>query len=76
MAGVPGCAPRRYTHEEKAALATEISRRVREQGGSAYPIAKELGTTGTSYLSWIKAGIVPVTEPENRRRPAAPARRT
>lgn len=63
MAGIPGCAPRRYTHEEKVALVTEIDRRHRIQGDPLRVIANQLGTTDTSYSNWRKAGIEPVKEP-------------
>lgn len=59
MAGKPGVPPRRFTYEEKVALVTEIDRRFRERGGNLRAIAVELGTTDTSYLTWIKAGITP-----------------
>lgn len=67
MAGIPGCAPRRYTHQEKVALVTEIDRIHRAEGGSLRTIARKLGTTETSYLNWRKAGIEP--KPESKKQP-------
>lgn len=67
MPGIPGCAPRRYTHEEKVALVTEIDRIHRERGGPLRAIAAELGTTDTSYLNWRRSGIEPL--PESKRHP-------
>jgi transposase-like protein len=67
MAGIPGCAPRRYTHQEKVALVTEIDRIHRDEGGSLRSIARKLGTTETSYLNWRKAGIEP--KPESKKQP-------
>lgn len=73
MAGTPGVPPRRFTHEQKVALVTEIDRRFRERGGNLRAIAAELGTTDTSYLTWIKAGIRPApsvtAQPVRRRTP-------
>jgi len=66
MPGIPGCAPRRYTHQEKVALVTEIDRIYRAQGGSLRAIAAELGTTDTSYLNWRRAGIEPIPEPKKQ----------
>lgn len=63
MAGIPGRAPRRYTQDEKVALVSEIDRRLRSTGGSLYTIASDLGTTGTSYVNWLKAGVTPAAAP-------------
>ncbi|HBN07275.1 MAG TPA: hypothetical protein DD435_01060 [Cyanobacteria bacterium UBA8530] len=59
MAGIPGCAPRRYTIQEKIALVTEIERRHRASNGTLRSIAAALGTTETTYQNWIRAGIMP-----------------
>jgi transposase-like protein len=66
MPGIPGCAPRRYSHEEKVALVTEIDRLHRERGGPLRAIAAELGTTDTSYLNWRRSGIEPLPEPKKQ----------
>jgi transposase-like protein len=66
MPGIPGCAPRRYSHEEKVALVTEIDRLHRERGGQLKAIAAELGTTITSYLNWRRSGIEPPPEPKKQ----------
>lgn len=63
MAGILGRAPRRYTHEQKVALVTEIDRRLRNSTSSLWDIAREVGTTGTSYQTWRKAGIAPQSAP-------------
>lgn len=65
MAGIPGCAPRRYTQEEKIALVTEIDRRYQAGEGSLKNIARVLGTTETSYHNWRNAGIEPLDSPAN-----------
>lgn len=78
MAGTPGVPPRRFTHEEKVALVTEIDRRFRERGGNLRAIAAELGTTDTSYLTWVRAGIRPApatAQAIRRRTPYSPQER-
>lgn len=72
MRGIPGRAPRRYTHDQKVALVTEIQHRHRKTGKALRVIAQELGTTETSYLAWLRAGIEPVPPPERPRRLAYP----
>ncbi|MEB3188397.1 MAG: transposase [bacterium] len=64
MASNAGRAPRRYTHEEKVALVTEIDRRHRAGEGPLRLIANQLGTTDTSYLNWRRAGIEPQANPQ------------
>ena len=52
-------APRRYTLDEKIALVTEIERRYSAGDVTLKAAANAAGTTDTSYLNWVRAGVRP-----------------